>query len=423
MDYQSLSKDELKNLQESLLGEYRKIQEEHLKLDMSRGKPGKEQLALSMGMLTNLTSEEDLLAEDGTDCRNYGVLDGIPEAKKLMASMLEVPPENVFVGGNASLQLMSQVILFAWIYGSRGQKPWSKEEKVRFLCPAPGYDRHFAITGSLGIEMIPIPMTNDGPDMDLVEKLVKDPSVKGIWCVPKYSNPDGITYSAETVRRFAALECAAPDFHIMWDNAYVVHHLDFDDQDHLENIVPLAKAAGREDQLYLFASTSKITFPGNGICALAASSANLAEFKKICANHMIGYDKIAQMRHVRFFKDLSGIEAHMKKHGAILKPRFQLLDEKFQPLREAGIGSWRIPKGGYFISLYTMEGCAKRTVQLCKEAGVVLTGAGAAYPYGQNPLDNHIRIAPTYPSSEELSKAADVLVLSARLAAIEKLLA
>lgn len=424
MNYLTMPKESLKELQTSLKAQYKALQGAHLSLNMSRGKPGDEQLALVMGMLTCLKTREDLISEDGTDCRNYGLIDGIIEARRLIADLTGTKPENVFIGGNASLNLMYNMVSNAWIYGVNGTTPWSKQGKIRFLCPVPGYDRHFRITESFGIEMISIPMSPTGPDMDLVEEYVNhDPSVKGIWCVPKYSNPDGYTYSDETVRRFGALHPAAEDFRIFWDNAYLIHHLDFEDKDELLNIHDALKENGNEDLVYEFVSTSKIVMPGAGICALITSEHNRAEILKLMNAQMICFDKVNQMRHVKFFGSVSGIEAHMRKHAEILKPRFEICFEAFKELGEAGIATWTQPKGGYFISLYTPEGCARRTVQLCKEAGVQLTGAGAAFPYGRDPKDSHIRIAPTYPSSEDLKKACDVLIVCAKLAAIEKLLA
>ncbi len=390
---------------------------------MSRGKPGAEQLALSADILSRLKTREDLISEDGTDCRNYGLLGGIIEARRLVAELTGTRPENVFIGGNASLNLMYNMVANAWIYGINGHEPWSRQGKIRFLCPVPGYDRHFRITETLGIEMINIPMNEAGPDMDLVEDYVNhDPSVKGIWCVPKYSNPDGYTYSDETVRRFAALKPAAEDFRIFWDNAYIVHHLDFDDCDTLLNIHDVLKENGQEDLVYEFISTSKIVMPGAGICALITSEHNLVDIRRLMNAQIISFDKINEMRHAKFFVSGKGIEEHMKRHAAILKPRFDICYKAFEELGEAGIARWTTPKGGYFISLYVPEGCARRTVQLCKDAGVVLTGAGAAYPYGKDPADSHIRIAPTYPSSSELEKACAVLVVCAKLAAVEKLL-
>lgn len=423
MKYTEMSKAQLKSLQEELNLQYNALQNEHLKLDMSRGKPGTAQLDLSLGMLSVLSTAEDLISEEGIDCRNYGVLDGLLEARRLIAELTHAKPDQVFIAGNASLNLMYTMIANAWIYGVNGNTPWSKQGKIKFLCPVPGYDRHFKITESFGIEMINIPMSPEGPDMTLIEQYVnQDPAVKGIWCVPKYSNPDGYSYSDQTVRRMAALKPAASDFRIFWDNAYIIHHLDFNDRDDILNIREECVKCGNPDMVYEFVSTSKMVFPGNGISALITSDANIADTKKLMAAETIGYDKISQLKHVKFFRDVEGIEAHMKKHAALIKPRFQTILEKFKELGELGIAHWTTPKGGYFISLYTLDGCAKRTVLLCKEAGVILTGAGAAYPYGIDPQDAHIRIAPTYPSTEDLEKACQVLILCAKIAAIEKLL-
>ena len=422
MNYQTYPKDILLEMLNEFRNEYRKIQAENLSLNMSRGKPGEEQLSLSMDMLSVLKTREDLISEDGTDCRNYGLMEGIIEARRLIADLTQVSPENVFIGGNASLNLMYNMISNAWIYGILGEKPWSQQGKIKFLCPVPGYDRHFRILETLGIEMISISMDQNGPDMDLVEQYVnQDPSVKGIWCVPKYSNPDGYSYSDETVRRFADLSPAAKDFRIFWDNAYILHHLDFQDKDEILNIYEECLKTHKEDMVYEFVSTSKVVFPGNGICALIASENNIRSFKALMNAQMINFDKVNQMRHVRYFKDLTGLTQHMEKHAAILKPRFDACFAAFQELENKGLATFTRPKGGYFISLYVLEGCAKRTVSLCKEAGVVLTGAGAAYPYGIDPKDSHIRIAPTYPSSEDLKKACEVLVLCCKIAALEKL--
>lgn len=429
MKYTEMTIPQLQSLKTKLNLEYAALQAKQLKLDMSRGKPGNAQLDLSMGMLSVLSTAEDLISEEGIDCRNYGVLEGLLEARRLIAELTDAKPEQVFIAGNASLNLMYTMIANAWIYGVNRYTPWGlqgkpcKQGTIKFLCPVPGYDRHFKITESFGIEMINIPMTPEGPDMNLVERYVEqDPSVKGIWCVPKYSNPDGYSYSDTVVRRMACLKPAAPDFRIFWDNAYIIHHLDFEDQDHILNILEECAKAGNPDMVYEFVSTSKMVFPGNGIAALISSDANIADMKRLMASETIGYDKIMQLKHVKFFKNLAGIEAHMKKHAALLKPRFETIFSLFKELGELGIARWTTPKGGYFVSLYTMEGCAKRVVTLCKEAGVILTGAGAAYPYGKDAQDSHIRIAPTYPSSEELREACEVLILCVKLAAVEKLL-
>ena len=391
---------------------------------MSRGKPSAEQLNLSMGMMDVLNSGADLTCEDGVDCRNYGGLDGIAEAKQLLADMMEVPKDNVIIFGNSSLNVMYDTVARAMTHGVLGSTPWCKLDKVKFLCPVPGYDRHFGITEHFGIEMINIPMTPTGPDMDLVEKYVnEDPAVKGIWCVPKYSNPQGITYSDETVFRFANLKPAAEDFRIYWDNAYCVHHLYEDKQDYLIEILTECKKAGNPDMVYKFSSTSKITFPGSGIAALAASKANLDEIRGMMQMQTIGHDKVNQLRHVRFFKDVHGIVEHMKKHADILRPKFEAVIDGLE--RELGgleIGSWIKPLGGYFISFDSMEGCAKAIVAKAKEAGLVMTGAGATYPYGNDPHDSNIRIAPSYPTPEELAVATDIFVLSVKLVSIDKLL-
>ena len=422
--YQEMSKEELLKEKEHLEAEYKKFQQRGLKLDMSRGKPSQEQLDLSMGMMDVLSSYSDLACEDGTDCRNYGVLDGIQEAKVLIGDMIECNPENIIIYGNSSLNIMYDTISRSMTHGVMGNTPWCKLDKVKFLCPVPGYDRHFAITEYFGIEMINVPMLPTGPDMDMVEELVsKDEAIKGIWCVPKYSNPQGITYSDETVRRFARLKPAAKDFRIYWDNAYSIHHLYDDNQDFLLEILDECAKAGNPDIVYKFTSTSKVSFPGSGIAAVAASKANLDDFRKYMTVQTIGHDKLNQLRHVRFFKDINGLHEHMKKHADILRPKFELvlatLDKELNGL---GIGEWTKPHGGYFISFDSMEGCAKAIVAKAKEAGVVMTGAGATYPYGKDPKDSNIRIAPSYPSVEELGKAAEVFVLCVKLVSVEKLL-
>ena len=351
-------------------------------------------------------------------------MDGIPEAKKLMADMIGVSAENVIVCGNASLNIMYDTVARSMIFGVLGSTPWCKLDKVKFLCPVPGYDRHFAITEQFGIEMINIPMTKDGPDMDLVEKYVnEDPTVKGIWCVPKYSNPQGYTYSDETVKRFANLRPAAEDFRIFWDNAYVIHELYEDRSDELLEILAECTKAGNPDMVYEFCSTSKVTFPGAGISAVASSKANLDFMKKTMTIQTIGYDKINQLRHVRYFKNIDGMKEHMKKHAQVMRPKFEaVLRVLERELEGLGIGTWTEPKGGYFISFDAMEGCAKAIVEKCKEAGVVLTGAGATYPYKRDPKDSNIRLAPTFPSSEELAMATDLFVLCVKLVSVEKFL-
>ena len=423
--YKDLSKEELLSLKSNLEKEFKKVKAKGIKLDMSRGKPSTEQLNLSMGMMDVLTSDSDLVCEEGVDCRNYGVLDGIKEAKQLLADMMEVPKDNIIIFGNSSLNVMYDTIARSMTHGVMGSTPWCKLDKVKFLCPVPGYDRHFAITEYFGIEMINIPMTPTGPDMDMVEEYVNnDPAVKGIWCVPKYSNPQGITYSDETVHRFAKLNPAAEDFRIFWDNAYGIHHLYEDKQDYLIEILMECKKEGHPNMVYKFGSTSKISFPGSGIAALAASKANLDDIRKYITVQTIGHDKLNQLRHVKFFKDLEGVHAHMKKHAAILRPKFEMVEATLEKeLGGLGIGEWTTPKGGYFISFESLDGCAKKIVAMAKEAGVVMTGAGATYPYGKDPKDSNIRIAPSFPPIEELEKAAQVFVVCVKLASVEKLLA
>lgn len=423
--YAEMTKEELMELRKNLKAQYREYQGKDLKLDMSRGKPCVEQLDLSMGMMDVLNSSSDLTCDDGTDCRNYGVLDGIREAKELLADMMEVNPENLIIYGNSSLNVMYDTIARSMTHGVMGSTPWAKLDKVKFLCPVPGYDRHFAITEYFGIEMINIPMTPTGPDMDLVEQLVsEDEAIKGIWCVPKYSNPQGISYSDETVRRFARLKPAAKDFRIYWDNAYGVHHLYDHDQDHLIEILAECKRAGNPDLVYKFSSTSKISFPGSGMAALATSLNNLADIRHQLKNQTIGHDKVNQLRHVRFFKDIHGMVEHMRRHAEILRPKFELVEETLErELGGLGIGEWTCPKGGYFISFEAMDSCAKEIVAKCKKAGVTMTGAGAAFPYGKDPKDSNIRIAPTYPPLNDLEIAMNLFSLCVKLVSVEKLLA
>lgn len=422
--YSEMSREQLLALKKELDQQYADIKAQGLALDMSRGKPGTDQLDLSMGMMQVLADGAELKCETGVDCRNYGVIDGIPEAKRLLGEISEVDPEHIIIYGNSSLNVMFDSIARSMTHGVMGNTPWSKLDKVKFLCPVPGYDRHFKITEFFGIEMINVPMTPEGPDMDMVEKLVsEDPAIKGIWCVPKYSNPQGYTYSARTVQRFANLKPAAPDFRIYWDNAYSVHHLYDEDQDFLLEILTECAKAGNPDIVYKFTSTSKISFPGSGIVAVAASKANLEDFRKYMQIQTIGHDKLNQLRHVRFFKNLEGVHEHMRKHANIIRPKFELvLDILNKELGGLGIGQWTTPKGGYFISFDSMKGCAKNIVAKAKEAGVVMTGAGATYPYGKDPEDSNIRIAPTFPSMEELEKAAYVFVVCVKLASVEKLL-
>lgn len=422
--YMEMTKEELLQEKAALEAEYCKIKSQGLALDMSRGKPSAEQLDLSMGLLDAVDSKTVAVSENGTDVRNYGVLDGIPEAKRLIAEMINVKPENVIVYGNSSLNIMYDQIARAELFGICGNTPWSKLETVKFLCPVPGYDRHFAITEEFGIEMINIPMTEEGPDMDLVEQYVNsDPAVKGIWCVPKYSNPQGVVYSDETVRRFAALKPAATDFRIFWDNAYAVHHIYESDRAEILNILDECEKAGNPDMVFEFCSTSKVSFPGAGIAAIASSGANISDIKKRLGMQTIGHDKINQLRHVAYFKNMDGIKAHMMKQAAVIRPKFEMLDEMLTAeIASRGIGNWMKPKGGYFISFEAMDGCAKAIVDKCKEAGVVLTGAGSPFPYKKDPKDSVLRIAPTYPSLEELTEAAKVFVTVVRLVSVEKLL-
>ena len=423
--YSDMSKEELLTLKAQLDKEYADIKAKGLALDMSRGKPSADQLNLSMGLMNVLSSDSDLKCETGVDCRNYGVIDGIPEAKRLLGEMSEVDPDHIIIYGNSSLNVMFDSIARSMTQGVMGNTPWCKLDKVKFLCPVPGYDRHFKITEFFGIEMINVPMTPQGPDMDMVEKLVsEDASIKGIWCVPKYSNPQGYTYSAETVERFAHLKPAAPDFRIYWDNAYSIHHLYDDNQDFLVEILEACAKAGNPDLVYKFTSTSKVSFPGSGIAAIASSEANIADIKKRLTIQTIGHDKINQLRHVKFFKNVDGIKAHMEKQADLIRPKFELVEKIFSDeLASRGIGKWMHPLGGYFISFEAPEGCAKEIVSKCKEAGVVLTGAGSPFPYKKDPKDSVIRIAPTYPSLAELEQAANVFVVVVRMAAAEKFLA
>ncbi len=422
--YQELSKEELLSLKAELEAAYEDAKGKGLKLDMSRGKPAAAQLDMGMGIMDTLNSESDMKTEAGLDVRNYGVLDGIPEAKQLMADIMGVEAANVIVCGNASLTIMYDTISRSMTHGVMGSTPWCKLDKVKFLCPAPGYDRHFAITEHFGIEMITVPMTAQGPDMDMVEKLVaEDDSIKGIWCVPKYSNPQGYSYSDETVKRFAALKPAAKDFRIFWDNAYAIHHLYEDKQDEILEILSECEKAGNPDMVYEFCSTSKVSFAGAGIAAVASSQANLDFMRKSMTIQTIGYDKINQLRHVRYYKNIDGIREHMKKHAQLLRPKFEaVLSVLDAELSGAGIGEWTKPNGGYFISFEAMEGCAKAIVAKCKEAGMVLTGAGATYPYGKDPKDTNIRIAPSFPTPEEMAVATDLFVLCVKLVSVDKLL-
>lgn len=424
--YAEMSKEELLKEKESLEQQFKEVEAKGLNLNMARGKPSEAQLNLSNGLMDVLNSDSYFNDETGTDCRNYGIGEGIPEAKRLMGAMSEVDPDDMIIFGNSSLNIMFDTVARSYSHGVCGNTPWCKLDNWKFLCPVPGYDRHFRITEFFGAEMINIPMTPDGPDMDLVEKYVNnDPSVKGIWCVPKYSNPQGYSYSDETVRRFAALTPAAPDFRIYWDNAYSIHHL-YDDvahQDVILEILDECRAAGHPDIVYKFISTSKVTFPGSGLAALASSKTNLDDIRKYMSVQTIGHDKLNQLRHVRFFGNMANMQAHMSRHAAILRPKFEAVEEIFErELGGLGIGSWTKPNGGYFISFDSLDGCAKAIVAKCSDAGVKLTPAGATFPYGKDPHDSNIRIAPSFPPLEELKVAADVFTMAVKLVSIDKLL-
>ena len=422
--YAEMTKEELVALRKDLKAKYHDFQTKDLRLDMSRGKPSADQLDLSMGMMDVLSSDDDLTCEDGTDCRNYGVLTGIDEAKELLADMMEVNPSTIIIYGNSSLNVMYDTVSRAMTHGIMGNTPWCKLDKVIFLCPVPGYDRHFGITQYFGIEMINVPMTPEGPDMDMIEELVaNDASIKGIWCVPKYSNPQGYSYSDEVVKRFAALTPAAEDFRIFWDNAYSVHHLYEDRRDEILEILEECAKAGHPDMVFKFTSTSKISFPGSGVAAIATSDANMADIRKYMVVQTIGHDKLNQLRHVRFFRDRYGVEAQMRRHADILRPKFEMVEQTLEDeLGGLEIGTWTKPLGGYFISFDALEGCAKTIVAKAKEAGVVMTGAGATFPYGIDPKDSNIRIAPSYPTVEELAVAAKLFALCVKLVSVEKIL-
>lgn len=422
--YVDMSQEELLALKAGLEEEFKTEEAKGLSFNMARGKPGASQLAISMPMLDVINGQSDMNTLLGNDTRNYGDWDGIGECRQLLADMMEVKKPNVIVCGNSSLNIMYDTVMRSMVMGVNGSTPWCKLDKVKFLCPIPGYDRHFRITELFGIEMINIPLREDGPDMDLVEQYVnQDDAVKGIWCVPKYSNPTGITYSDEVVRRFANLKPKAEDFRIFWDNAYCIHHLFEDIQDKIPNILEECEKAGNPNMVYVFASTSKVSFPGSGVSAIATSLENMEYIKKFMTTQIIGHDKINQLRHVRFFKNIDGLNAHMKKHAALLRPKFEaVLNILESELTGLGIGSWTKPRGGYFISFDAMPGCAKEIVAKCKDLGLVLTGAGATYPYGKDPKDSNIRIAPSFPTPEEMVMATKIFVLCVKLVSIEKLL-
>ena len=424
MSYFNMEKSELIKLREELMTEYENKKSLGLNLSMARGKPSEEQLNLSNGMLSVVNENTEMIGEDGFDIRNYGVLPGIKEARKFFADLLSVKPSNVVLYGNASLTLMYDTISRAYTKGILGSTPWCKLDKVKFLCPVPGYDRHFTICEFFGIEMINVPMNEEGPDMDMVERLVsEDASIKGIWCVPKYSNPSGYVYSDEVVRRFAALKPAAEDFRIYWDNAYIIHHLYRDNQAEILNIIEECEKAGNPDMVYEFCSTSKVTFPGAGISAMAASEANINDTIEKMNAQIISHDKMNQLRHVLFFPTQDALKEHMMKHADIMRPKFEAVIEMLDSeLGGLDIATWTRPIGGYFISFDSMEGCAKKIVAMCKDAGIVLTGAGATYPYGKDHKDSNIRIAPSFPTIEELVEACKVFVLCVKIVSIDKIL-
>ena len=418
--FDSLSRQERASLYADLVKEYNSYKERKLSLDLSRGKPNAEQLDISQALLSFPVTAEDVMAE-GVDCRNYGVLDGIPSAKRLFSDMLDIPESHIFVGGNSSLQLMYDTLSRAMLFGLEGSpRPWCKEEGLKWICITPGYDRHFKITEVLGFELLSVKMTNDGPDMDEVERLVKDPKVKGIWCVPKYSNPTGNTYSDETVRRLAKMECAAPDFRIMWDNAYAVH--DFDENgDTLLDIFAEAEKAGNSERVLAFSSTSKITFPGAGVAIMAASPKNLKQMLPYISTQTIGYDKINQIRHTKYLVDAKTTHEHMMELAKLIGRKFEITLDALDELSGLGIAEWTKPNGGYFVSLDVVVGSAKRVYALMKEAGVTLTPVGATHPYGIDPEDKNLRLAPTYPTDSDLALAMSILTLTVKMAALEEL--
>ena len=420
--YTDMTAQELREELKTVEAKYEELKAKKLSLNMARGKPGKEQLDLTNEMMDVLQSGSDYQC-DGIDVRNYGNLDGLPSCKKLFAEILGVKPENVFVGGSASLQLMYDTVSKAYTHGLKNSsRPWAKLDKVKWLCPAPGYDRHFKVSETFGMEMMPVPMTPDGPDMDLVEKLIQDPDVRGMWCVPKYSNPDGIVYSDETIRRIASMKPAAEDFLLMWDNAYCVHEF-FGDYRPFPDILGECAKYGNEDMVFEFASTSKITYPGAGVSVFACSEGNMAYMMGLLNAQIISYDKVNQLRHVRYLKDKAGVLALMKRHAAILAPKFQcVLDNLDREIAPLGIASWQHPMGGYFISVNTFPGTAKAAWQLCKDAGLTMTNAGATYPYGKDPQDSNMRVAPSLPPIEQLQQAMEIYCTSLKLAALRKIL-
>ncbi len=422
--YSEMTKEELSKIIHEEQEKLDKWGNMGLTLDLTRGKPNQAQLDLSTGMLHIISDRGDCFSESGLDCRNYGILDGLPETKRLFSELLNVPAENVLVLGNSSLNIMYDTMVRAMLFGvAGGYEPWSRQGRIKFICPAPGYVRHFAICRTLGIEMIPVKMTPEGPDMDAVYDIAcSDPSVKGIWCVPKYSNPGGVTYSDRVVDMFAAMKPAAPDFRIFWDNGYAVHDL-YEEGDRLANIFDYAVEYGTQDNIFYFTSTSKISFPGSGLAIMVASEKNIEQIRPIIATQTIGYDKINQMRHVKFFKNADGIREHMKHHANLLRPKFECVINSFtKELSGLGIAEWTNPKGGYFISLDVMEGCARRVYQLARSVGVTLTAAGATFPYGRDPQDTNLRIAPTFPDERELKQAIEILCSCIKLACAEKLL-
>ena len=424
MNYLEMNREQLLALHDKYTQQYQSFKLQGLTLDMSRGKPGPEQLDMSEAMLTAITSNADCYTGK-TDCRNYGIVDGLLEAREMFAEILGVEPAEVICGGNSSLNMMYDTVMRAWVFGvAKWEKPWSQQGQIKFLCPVPGYDRHFGICEQFGIEMINVDMLEDGPDMDAVEELIKDPQVKGIWCVPKHSNPTGVTYSDEVVRRFAALKPAASDFRIFWDNAYCVHELYFDRCPQLLNLMEECRKLGSEDMVYQYTSTSKISFPGGGVSAFASSERNIHHAKKLMSVQSIGPDKLNQLRHIRFFKNAAGVKEYMKKHAEFLRPKFEVVINNMERyFGDSGIATWNKPTGGYFINFNTLEGCASKVAQLAKEAGLILTTAGATFPYGKDPKDCNLRIAPSYPSTSELDMAIRLLCVCVKLVSTEKLLA